>query len=180
LIVAEILNRPIIRLLLVSFLALPIQTTFFADVKFFGVAIQLMLALAVSAGVIGGSENGALAGFILGLMFDLVLSSPLGLLAFVYGLAGWAAGAVYSRTVANPWWLNALAVGFVSAFATFAQPVLANWVGVEGWISLRLIEVVIIVSIANMLLSFLTVPLMRWCLAIKRRQLLSLFDDASV
>ncbi|MEN9801466.1 MAG: hypothetical protein RLZ37_591 [Actinomycetota bacterium] len=176
----EILNRPIVRLLLVSFLALPIQTTFFADVKFFGVAVQLMLGLAVSAGVIGGSENGALAGFTLGLMFDLVLSSPLGLLAFVYGLAGWAAGAVYSRTVPNPWWLNTLAVGLVSAFATVAQPVLANWVGVDGWISLRLIGVVAIVSVANMLLSLVTVPLMRWCLAIKRRELLSRFDDASV
>lgn len=177
---AEILNKPIIRILVVSFLALPIQTTFFADVKFSGVAVQLMLGLAVSAGVIGGSENGALSGFIFGLMFDLVVSSPLGLLAFVYGLAGWAAGAVYSRTVSNPWWLNVLAVGFVSGMATLAQPVFANWVGVEGWISLQLIKIVIIVSVANMLLSFVTVPLMRWCLAIKRRELLSLFDDAPV
>lgn len=176
----EILNKPIIRILVVSFLALPIQTTFFADVKFYGVAVQLMLGLAVSAGVIGGSENGALSGFIFGLMFDLVLSSPLGLLAFVYGLAGWAAGAVHSRTVSNPWWLNVLAVGFVSGMATLAQPVFANWVGVEGWISLQLIKIVIIVSVANMLLGFLTVPLMRWCLAIKRRELLSLFDDAPV
>jgi rod shape-determining protein MreD len=180
LIVVEILNKPIIRILVVSFLALPIQTTFFADVKFYGVAVQLMLGLAVSAGVIGGSENGALSGFIFGLMFDLVLSSPLGLLAFVYGLAGWAAGAVHSRTVSNPWWLNVLAVGFVSGMATLAQPVFANWVGVEGWISLQLIKIVIIVSVANMLLGFLTVPLMRWCLAIKRRELLSLFDDAPV
>lgn len=176
----EILNKPIIRLLVVSFLVLPVQTTLFADVKFSGVAVQVMLGLAVSAGVIGGSENGALAGFILGLMFDLVLSSPLGLLALVYGFAGWVAGAVYSRTVANPWWLNVLAVGFVSALATVAQPVLANWVGVEGWISLQLIEIVVIVSIANMLLSFLTVPLMRWTLAIKRRERLSLLDDVPV
>jgi rod shape-determining protein MreD len=178
--VVDILNKPIIRLLIVAFLALPLQTTFFAEVKFSGVAVQVMLAFAVSAGVIGGSENGALAGFIFGLMFDLVLSSPLGLLAFVYGLAGWVAGSVYSRTVSNPWWLNVLAVGFVSALATLAQPVLANWVGVEGWISLQLIEIVIVVSVANMLLSVLTLPLMRWTLAIKRRERLSLLDDAVV
>lgn len=176
----EILNKPIVRIFVIAFLALPIQTTFFADVKFSGVAVQLMLALAVSAGVVGGSENGALAGFIFGLMFDLVLSSPLGLLAFVYGLAGWVAGAVYSRTVSNPWWLNILAVGFVSALATLAQPVFANWVGVEGWISLQLIRIVAVVSVANMLLGFGTLPLMRWALAIKRRERLSLLDDALV
>ncbi len=176
----EILNKPIIRLLVIAFVALPIQTTFFADVKFSGVAVQLMLGLAVSAGVIGGSENGAMAGFVFGLFFDLVLSSPLGLLAFIYGSAGWVAGAVYSRTVSNPWWLNMLAVGVVSALATLAQPVLANWVGVEGWISLKLIEVVVIVTIANMALSFITLPLMRWALAIKRRERLSLLDDVVV
>ncbi len=176
----EILNKPIVRLLIIAFLALPVQTTFFADVKYSGVAVQLMLCLAVSAGVIGGSENGALAGFIFGLMFDLVLSSPLGLLALVYGLAGWVAGAVYSRTVSNPWWLNLIAVGFVSALATLAQPILANWVGVEGGISLQLIKIVIIVSVANMVLSFATLPLIRWTLAIKRRERLSLLDDAIV
>lgn len=176
----EILNKPFVRLLLVAFLALPVQTTFFAEVKFAGVAVQVMLALAASAGVVGGSENGALAGFMFGLMFDLALSSPLGLLALVYGLAGWVAGAVYSRTVSNPWWLNLLAVGFVSALATAIQPVLANWVGVEGWISLNLIKIVVVVSVANMLLGFITLPLMRWTLALKRRERLSLLDDVPV
>lgn len=177
---ADILNKPIVRLLVIAFVALPVQTTLFADVKFSGVAVQLMLALAVSAGVIGGSENGALAGFIFGLFFDFVLSSPLGLLAFVYGAAGWVAGAVYSRTLSNPWWLNMLAVGLVSALATLAQPILANWVGVEGWISSQLIEILVVVTIANMILSFATLPMMRWALAIKRRERLSLLDDAVV
>ena len=176
----EILNKPIVRLVLIAFAALPVQTTFFSDVRLSGVAVQLMLGLAVSAGVIAGSENGAFAGFICGLMFDLVLSSPLGLLAFLYGLAGWIAGSVHSRLVANPWWLNVLAVGVVSALATVAQPVLANWVGVEGWISLGLIKIVAVVALANMVLSFFTLPLMRWALAIKRRERLSLQDDVVV
>jgi rod shape-determining protein MreD len=177
---SEILSKPIIRILVIGFLALPIQTTFFAEVKFSGVAVQLMLGLAVSAGVIGGSENGSLAGFIFGLLFDLVLARPLGLLALIYGLAGWVSGAVYSRTVSNPWWLNMIAVGFVSALATVTQPILANWVGVEGWISMQLIEIVIVVTIANMLLSFATLPLMRWALAIKRRERMSRLDDIPV
>lgn len=173
----ELVNRPVLRLLLIAIVALPIQTTLLADVKFFGVAMQLMLCMAVAAGVIGGSESGAVAGFIFGLSFDLVLSSPLGMLSLLYGLAGFIAGYAHSRTVANPRWLNALVVGGVSAVATLAQPVLANWVGVEGWISSRLLRVVLIVAGLNTLASFFMVPLLRWGLVIKRRQRLALSGD---
>lgn len=173
----ELLNRPVLRLLVIAIVALPIQTTLLADVKFFGVASQLMLCMSVAAGVIGGSENGAVAGFIFGLSFDLVLSSPLGMLSLLYGLAGFVAGYAHSLTVANPRWLNALIVGGVSAVATVTQPILANWVGVEGWISLRLLRVVLIVACTNALASFFVVPLLRWGLVIKRRQQLDLTGD---
>lgn len=173
----ELINKPIVRLILIGFVALPLQTTFFADVRFSGVSVQLMLCLAVSAGIVGGSENGAMAGFVFGLLFDLVLSSPLGLLALVYGLAGWAAGALYSRAVPNPLWLNIVAIGIVSGLASLGQPVLANWVGVDGWISLRLIKIVAIVAVSNAVLGFAVLPILRWGLAIKRRERLSLADD---
>lgn len=177
---ADFLNKPVIRFLLIGFLALPVQTTFFTDVKFSGVSVQLMLGLSVATGLVGGSEYGALAGFVFGLMFDLVLSSPLGLLAFVYGLAGWAAGSLYSRTVANPLWMNVLASGVFSGAGTFAVPIFANWVGVDGWISARLIKVVLVVAVGNMVLSVGTIPIMRWGLAIKRRERLSLSEDMFV
>lgn len=173
----EFLNKPVVRLLLIGLLALPLQTTLFADVKFFGVAVQLMLCLSVAAGVAGGSESGAVAGFMFGLLFDLVLSSPLGMLSLLYGLAGFVAGYAHSRAVPNPRWLNALVVGGVSAVATLAQPVLANWVGVEGWISTRLIRVVVIVGISNAMASFVVVPLVRWGLAVKRRERMALGGD---
>lgn len=173
----ELLNRPVLRLVLIALVALPLQTTFFADVKIFGVTAQVMLCLAVSAGVIGGSESGAVAGFIFGLAFDLVLSTPLGMLALLYGSAGFLAGYAHSRTVPNPRWLNALVVAGASAVSTVAQPVLANWAGVEGWISTRLVRVVLIVGLVNALLSYATVPLVRWGLAIKRRQRLAISGD---
>ena len=173
----DLLNRPIVRMFLIGMLALPVQTTLLADVKIFGVAAQLMLCLSVAAGVIGGSEGGALAGFIFGLLFDLVLSSPLGMLALLYTASGFLAGFAHSRTVSNPRWLNAVVVGGVSAAATLVQPILANWVGVEGWISTRLVRVVVVVGLANAVLSFAMVPLARWGLAIKRRERLALSTD---
>jgi rod shape-determining protein MreD len=173
----DFLNRPILRLILIGVIALPIQTTLLADVRFFGVAAQLMLCMSIAAGAIGGSERGAVAGFIFGLLFDLVLSSPLGMLSLLYGLAGFVAGYAHSRTVVNPRWMNALVIGGVSALATLSHPVLANWIGVEGWISSRLLRVVLIVGVVNALASFFIVPLVRWGLAIRRQQRLALSGD---
>ena len=130
----DFVNKPVTRLLLVGLPALALQTTFFAEVKIFGVVLQIMLALSIAAGLAGGSENGALAGFVFGLMFDLVLTSPLGLSALVYGTAGWGAGYLHSRALENPKWLNALVVGLMSGLATFVLPIVANWIGVEGWL----------------------------------------------
>lgn len=176
----ELLNRPVLRLVLLAIVALPIQTTLLADVKFFGVAAQLMLCFSIAAGVVGGSDSGAIAGFIFGLFFDLVLSSPLGLLALLYGAAGFVAGYAHSRAVANPRWLNAVVIGGVSILATFAQPILANWAGIEGWINTRLLRVVIIVGGLNALMSLFIVPLIRWGLVIKRQERMAGLGDAFI
>lgn len=166
----DFVNRPVLRLILIGLPALALQTTLCAEIEIFGVVLQIMLALSIAAGLAGGSENGALAGFVFGLMFDLVLTSPLGLSALVYGAAGWGAGYLHSRAIENPKWLNALAVGLLSGLATFALPVVANWIGVEGWLSGRLAKVIIVVALTNAASSFLCVPITRWALAIRRQE----------
>lgn len=164
----EIINRPFIRLLMVGLPVLALQTTFFAEVKVAGVVAQVLLLLAVAAGVAAGSEQGALAGFVLGFLFDLVLTSPLGLTALVYGLAGFLAGYINSLTVDHPRWLVAIVVGAASALATLAHPVLAHLVGVEGWVSVHLLRVTVVVALVNALLGPLAVPVMRWALRVPK------------
>lgn len=170
----EILNRPIVRTLLVGVVALALQTTVLADMRIGGVVVQLLLAMSVAAGVSAGSEKGAMAGFTLGLLLDLTLTSPLGLSALVYGAAGFLGGYFHSKTLENPRWLDAIGLGVLSAVATFAFPVVANWVGVEGWISTRVIRVVIVVSVVNLVIAPLVVPVMRWTQAVRREQRLSM------
>ena len=167
------LNRPVTRLFLVGLLLLAVQTTLLTEMKFFGIIAQLLLALSITTGLVGGSESGALAGFVLGLMFDLVLTSPLGLSALVYACAGWGAGYFHSRTLANPKWLDCLVTGILSGVATFALAVVANVIGVEGWLSGRIIKVIIVVACVNALSAFVFIPISRWCLAIRREQRIS-------
>ena len=49
----DFVNKPVTRLLLVGLPALALQTTFFAEVKIFGVVLQIMLALSIAAGLAG-------------------------------------------------------------------------------------------------------------------------------
>ena len=72
----NLLNRPVTRLFLVGLLLLAVQTTLLTEMKFFGIIAQLLLALSITSGLVGGSESGALAGFVLGLKISLKLQSP--------------------------------------------------------------------------------------------------------
>ena len=166
----DLVNRPFVRLLMVGLPALAVQTTLLAELTPFGIVMQLMLCMSIGAGVSAGPEGGALAGFVLGVMFDFALTSPLGLSALVYGLAGYTAGFVFSQSIANPRWLNAITCAGLSAVAVFVQPIVANWIGVEGWISSRLVKVMVVVGVTNGIASYVVVPIMRWCLAVRRLQ----------
>ena len=66
----------LIRLIPVGMVMLALQRTVFVDIKVAGVTVQVVLALAAAAGASGGSERGAVAGFVLGAMFDLVEGTP--------------------------------------------------------------------------------------------------------
>lgn len=81
-----------LRTILVLFSALVLQSTVFAWFTIAGVHADLMLALAVGAGVAGGAQRGAVTGFAAGVIFDLLLFTPFGLSALTYSLVGYAVG----------------------------------------------------------------------------------------
>ena len=66
-------------------------------VSLFGVHPEVLLLLAVAAGVAAGPDRGAFAGFVLGLGYDVFLQSPFGLTALVYAAVAYGAGSVQSH-----------------------------------------------------------------------------------
>src|SRR5438270_13049479 len=83
------------RTVLVIALALIIQPVLLAGVRVDHVCPDVLLLLAVLAGVTGGSEAGAIVGFVAGLAADLLLlQTPLGLSALVFAILGFAVGEV--------------------------------------------------------------------------------------
>jgi rod shape-determining protein MreD len=164
----EILRHPLLRLLMIGFPVLALQNTLLTDMRPAGVAIQAMLLLAVAGGIAGGPERGALAGFVMGFLFDLVLTSPMGLHALVYGLAGFLAGYINSLTLDHPRWLVMLVVGVASAASTVAYPVASAMIGEDVAITSALIKITLVVTVANIVLAVPAVWLMRWALHVRQ------------
>jgi len=91
------------------------QTTLFNDMRPFGVMAQVMVLFAACAGVVYGAEIGAVAGLIIGLMYDCVLTTPLGLASLVLGATAFVAGAFPYFVRDSSWWNKAIAVAVASA-----------------------------------------------------------------
>lgn len=165
---ASFVQGPIPRLVLVGILLMSLQQTLFVELRPGGVTVQLMLALAAATGAGAGPQKGALAGFALGLMFDLRAGTPLGSSSLTFGLAGWVAGYSLSVTVDPQWWLAALFTGLGAAVGATAEPLVRVFIGDDHGYSDRWYRVVAIVTAGAMLLSPLFVPLGRWCVKVRR------------
>lgn len=83
-----------------------LQLALFDDLRVSDVAPEVVLGLAVAAGVTGGSSNGALVGFGAGLLFDLFLATPFGLSALVYCIVAYVAG-LLANSVSDTNWIAA-------------------------------------------------------------------------
>jgi rod shape-determining protein MreD len=167
-VIASIVQGPVGRLLPVAVLLLVLQTTFFVDVQPFGVVIQVLLAFAAAAGVTGGPERGMIAGFILGLVYDLGTGTPLGSSSISMGLGAMAAGSVAYINIDVHWWLAAIFVAFGAAVGEVAVPVVRYFIGQPDVFTDRLFTIVPVVAVAAAAMSPLFVPASRWCLRLGR------------
>ena len=164
------LDSPWIRAPLVIVLALAIQTGVVASFRPFDVTPDLMLLLAVAGGLVLGPERGAITGAAIGFIFDLVLSTPFGLSALVYGLAAFAVGLVSVGTLQASKWVPVLLVTAASAAAVVLYAVLASVFGLERAVTLHLVPTVFVVAAVNGLLAVPAMAVMRWTLHADERR----------
>ena len=74
--------------------ALILQVSIAASFPVGGIVVDLMLLLAVCAGMTGGPERGAVVGFWCGLLYDLARDGRLGLSALAFTLVAYAIGSL--------------------------------------------------------------------------------------
>lgn len=159
---------PVPRLVVVGLLLLALQQTIFSELRPASVAIQVLLAMAVAVGAVGGPERGALAGFVFGLIFDLGVGTPLGSSSASMGIGGYVAGYVTSVAADPHWWLLGLFIALGAAVGEGSAPLVRAVAGESGYFSPHFVVTLIVVVVASAVLSFVFVPLGRWCLKLKR------------
>jgi rod shape-determining protein MreD len=152
------------RLVLVALVLLSIQTTLLNELRPFGVMAQVLVLFVASAGVLYGSEIGAIAGLVVGLMYDAVLTTPLGSTALVFGLVGAAAGGLPYFVREPTWWSRVAVVVVMSALGEVLFPIVQAVIGYEGWVQPRMFLVALVVALVNVILAPIILPLTRWTL----------------
>lgn len=150
------------RVSLVMILVLTIQTTWMVDLRPFGVVGDLLLLVAISAGLAGGAERGAMVGFAAGILMDLVAWTPLGLSALVYLAIGYAVGTLHEGVIRSAPWIPIAATFVASAAGIMLYVLTGQLIGQEyrlqhPW------TVGIVASVINTFLAYPMFLAMRWC-----------------
>lgn len=96
------MSRGVVSAIAVGALLFVLRYALFTGFTVFGVHPELLLLFAVCCGLAGGPNYGVVAGFVSGLAADAFLTSPLGMSAFAFALAGYLAGVLSDDTTSAP------------------------------------------------------------------------------
>ncbi len=156
-------GKEVTRGLLVLIVALVLQLTVGLDLWVAGAHPELMIGLAAVAGLVGGPERGAVAGFCTGIAIDLFLPTPFGLSALVGTLIGAAAGQLAESGVDRSHPLFGPGVATIaSAIGVIMFAVLGTVLGQPDMLTTGLGGAVLVVAVANGVLSYPMTGVCRW------------------
>ena len=155
---------PRLRVPVVLLTAAVVHQTLFAALRFGDVAPHLLLLLAVAAAIVGGSDQGAVIGFLAGLLTDLFLQTPLGLSALAFSLVAFAVGTVQSSVIRSAWWIPPLTAFLASAAGVVVYALLGAIVGQGQFVRPVLLVVAVAVGAVNAVLAPLMVKVMSWAM----------------
>ena len=142
--------------------AFVLQIGVLADLQPFGVHPDVMLLMAICAGIVGGPGRGAVIGFCAGLLVDLVLPGTLGVAAFAYGIVGFAVGVLAESLMSTSRSLSVVITAVASAAGVVLYAVVAELLGRRSLTDPNLVRIVGIVVAANVLLCVPALASSRW------------------
>lgn len=153
------------KVALVLIVAAVLQRTWLDGVRVSGAHPDIMLLLPIGAGVVGGSEAGAVVGFFAGAVADLFLPTPFGLSALSFSLLGYAVGSVQEGLLRAAWWITPLTAFVASAVGVVLFALVGAVVGQPQFVRPTLIGVTLVVATGNAVLSLPVVRAVTWALA---------------
>jgi rod shape-determining protein MreD len=153
------------RVALVALVALLAQVGVLDQIVVLGAHPDVMVVLAGAAGAVGGPSRGAMIGFVLGLVADLVVPTTYGLSSLTFVLVGFAAGLVRSlpgdrdgRSVQVATCVAASAVG------TLLYALLGALLGQSVSLGQQVVYATLVVTVGAVVLGVVASGVMRWAL----------------
>lgn len=149
------------RMSLLLVTALTLQLGVASRLEVVGVQGDLMLLVAVAAGLAAGPDRGATLGFVAGISFDLLLQSPFGLSALTYALVAYIAGSLQDSVLRAAWWIPVATAATASALGVILYGVFGTMVG-EDLLALSLVRIALVVGTLNAVAAPVVLRSVRW------------------
>lgn len=127
----------------------------------FGVQGDVMLLVAIAAGLAAGPDRGATIGFLAGIAYDLNRTTPFGLSALTYALVAYAVGSLQDSVLRAAWWIPVGTAAAASVAGVILYGVLGTVVG-EDIVSGSLVKIALVVGLLNAIAAPIVVRAMRW------------------
>jgi rod shape-determining protein MreD len=132
--------RIFLRLTAIVVIGVLLQLSFFSRVALFHTSPDVLPALVVSLGLLGGSMTGAVAGFSIGLLVDCLLVEPLGATSLVLLSSGYLAGLFRERfEIHSPLVPPLLCMG-LTLFAEIGFGAVQLMLGIDSPVSLLIVR----------------------------------------
>ena len=156
------MNRPAVRYFIVISVSAFLQYAVFNQFRLADVSADLLLVVAIAAGINAGAERGAVVGFVSGLCLDLMVVTPFGLGAISGLVAGVVAGRLEAATVHSARWLTMTIAVLSSGAGVLTFVISGSLLGRSEMWSLRVLAVIAIVGISSAILVFPMIRACRW------------------
>jgi rod shape-determining protein MreD len=137
----------LVRVVVVVILGVILQLSFFSQVALFHVSPDILPALVVCFGLLGGTMSGAVAGFSVGLLLDCLLIAPLGGDSLVLLATGYLAGAYRERFALPSRLLPPLLCAVLTLFAELGFGAVQAMLGIDSTVSPLVIRDMLIKSV---------------------------------
>ncbi len=156
------MEHPATRYLIIIATAALLQYALIAQFRIGGVSADLLLVVAIAAGINSGTERGAIVGFASGFCLDLMVSTPFGLGAIAGVVAGSVAGLLEGATVHSARWLTMVIAFLSSAIGVLTFALSGALLGRPDMLSGHVFTIIAVVGVSSAIFVFPVVRACRW------------------
>jgi len=162
------------RLIVVGIFGVLLQLTFFSQIELFHVSPDILPALVVCLGLLGGTMTGAVSGFAIGFLLDCLLIQPLGGASLVLIAVGYAAGMFRERFEIHSRFVVPLLCALLTFAAELGYGAIEAMFGIDTDVSILVLRDILVQSAFAFFLG--------WAIYVGLRRLVrpALVDEATV